>query len=124
MDYKGDDNEDNNLNNKITNIFNALVVDIDPNTLLDEDDQATAYYTLYGEIEPDNATAIALELANRVYSYAVITINTTINTFPINTDLFTYNITLYYTSIKFIGIIINTRASKYFIIGYSQFFIL
>ena len=41
--------------------------------------------------------------------------------FPTNTDPFVYNITLYYTSIKFIGIIINTKASKCFIVGYSQF---
>jgi hypothetical protein len=38
MDYKGDNDEDNNLDNKITDIFNALVVDMDPGTLLDEDD--------------------------------------------------------------------------------------
>ena len=38
MDYKGDDDEDNNKDNKITDAFNALVVNIDPSTLLDEDD--------------------------------------------------------------------------------------
>ena len=38
--------------------------------------------------------------------------------------MFIYNITLYYTFIKFIGIIINIKASKYSIIEYSQFFIL
>ena len=69
-------------------------------------------------------TAIALELANRVYSYIVTTINTITNIFPTNIDLFVYNITLYYTSIKFMGIIINIKASKYFIAGYSQFLIL
>ena len=119
MDYEGDNNKDSNLDNEITYTFNALVVDIDPSTLLNEDDQTTAYYTLYGEIELDNVTAIASELANRVCSYAVITINTTIDAFPTNIDLFIYNITLYYTSIKFMGIIINTKASKYFIVGYS-----
>ena len=124
MDYKGDDDEDNNENNKTTNTFNALVVDIDSSTLLDEDDQATAYYTLYGEIKLNNTITIALKLANKVYSYIVTTINTTIDAFYTNTDLFMYNITLYYTSIKFIGIIIDTRASKYSIVGYSQFLIL
>ena len=94
---------------------------MDPDTLLNKDNQATAYYILYSEIKPDNITAIALELANRVYSHAVITINTIIDAFPTNIDLFIYNITLYYTSIKFMGIIINTKASKYFIVGYSQF---
>ena len=66
-------------------------------------------------------TTISLELANRVYSHTVTTINAIIDAFPTNTDLFAYNTTLYYTSTKFIGIIIDTRASKYFIAGYSQF---
>ena len=113
--------QDNNLNNKITNAFNTLIVNIDPSTLLNKDNQTIAYYTLYSEIELDNITATALKLANRAYSHAVTTINTIIDIFPTNIDLFIYNITLYYTSIKFIGIIIDTRASKYFIVGYSQF---
>jgi len=37
MDYKGNDNEDNDKDDKITNAFNALVIDIDPNTLLNKD---------------------------------------------------------------------------------------
>ena len=119
MNYKGNNNKDNNLNNKITNIFNALVVNIDPSTLLNKDNQTTAYYTLYGKIKLNNITTIALELANRVYTYAVITINTITDIFPINIDLFIYNTTLYYTFIKFIGIIINTKASKYFTVKYS-----
>ena len=119
MDYKGNNDEDNNLDNNITDIYNALVVNIDPSTLLDKNDQAIIYYTLYSKIELDNTTAIALELANRAYSHVVITIDTIIDIFPTNIDPFTYNTTLYYTSIKFIGIIINTRASKRSIVGYS-----
>ena len=101
IDYKGDNDNNNNNNknhnlyNEITNIFNTLVVNIDPGTLLNKDNQTTAYYTLYGEIEPDNTTAIALELANRVYSYIVTTINTIINIFYTDTDLFAYNIRPY-----------------------------
>ena len=94
---------------------------MDPSTLLNKDNQTTVYYTLYSKIELNNVTATALKLANRVYSYVVITINTITDAFPINIDLFAYNITLYYTSIKFMGIIINTKASKYSIAGYSQF---
>jgi len=119
MDYKGNNNEENDLDNKITNTFNTLVIDMDPSTLLDKDNQATVYYTLHSKIELNNITATALELANRAYSHAVTTINTTINAFPINTDLFTYNITLCYTSTKFIDIIINTKASKYSTAGYN-----
>jgi len=74
---------------------------------------------LYGEIELDNATAIASELANKAYSYAVITINTIIDAFTTNTDPFAYNTTLRYTSIKFIGVIIDTKASKRSIAGYG-----
>jgi len=74
---------------------------------------------LYGKIELDNATTIALELANRAYSHAVITINTITDVFLTNTDLFTYNTTLRYTSTKFIGVIIDTKASKRFIVGYG-----
>ncbi len=119
MDYKGNNNKDNGKDNKIINIFNTLVVNIDFSTLLDKDNQAIVYYTLYSEIKLDNATTIALKLANRVCNYVVIIINTTIDIFPTNTALFIYNITLYYTSTKFMGIIINTRTSKYSIVGYS-----
>jgi len=38
MDYKGDNNKNNDEDNKITNVFNALVINIDPNTLLNKDD--------------------------------------------------------------------------------------
>jgi hypothetical protein len=119
MDYEGDDDEDNDEDDEITDVFNALVIDIDPNTLLNEDDQAIVYYTLYGKIELDNTTAIALELANRAYSYIVITINTIIDVSTTNIDPFAYNITLRYTSIKFIGVIINTGASKHSTAEYS-----
>jgi hypothetical protein len=64
-------------------------------------------------------TAIALELANRVYSHVVTTINTITDAFLTNADLFAYNITSYYTSTKFIGVMINTKASKYSTAGYS-----
>ena len=97
---------------------------MDPSTLLNKDNQAIVYYTLYGKIKLDNITATALELANRVYSYAVITINTITDAFLTDIDPFIYNITSRYTSIKFIGIIINTKASKRSIAGYSQFFTL
>jgi hypothetical protein len=119
MDYEGDDDKDNNSDDEITDVFNALVVNIDPSTLLNEDDQAIVYYTLYGKIELDNITAIALKLANRVYSHVVITINTIIDVFLTDIDPFTYNTTLRYTSIKFIGVIINIGASKRSIVGYS-----
>jgi hypothetical protein len=100
------------------------MVDIDPGTLLNKNNQTIACYTFYSEIELDNATAIALILANKVYSHAVITINIIINTFLTNINPFMYNITSYYTSIKFIGVMIDTKAFKHSTVGYSQFLIL
>jgi hypothetical protein len=38
IDYEGNNNKDNDSDDKTTNAFNALVVDMDPSTLLDEDD--------------------------------------------------------------------------------------
>jgi hypothetical protein len=67
---------------------------------------------------------MALKLANRAYSHIVITINTIIDIFPADADPFTYNITSHYTSTKFIGVMIDTKVSKYSIVGYSQFLIL
>ena len=53
--------------------------------------------------------------------YAVTTIDTITDVFPTNTDLFAYNTTLYYTSTKFMGVMIDTRALKLSIVGYGQF---
>jgi len=90
---------------------------MDPNTLLNEDNQTTVYYTLYGEIKLDNVTTIALELANRAYSYVVTTTNTIIDAFTTDIDPFAYNTTSRYTSTKFMGVMIDTRASKRSIVG-------
>jgi hypothetical protein len=38
IDYEGNDDEDNDSDDETTDAFNALVVDMDPGTLLDEDD--------------------------------------------------------------------------------------
>ena len=53
--------------------------------------------------------------------YAVTTTDTTTDAFPTNTDLFAYNTTSRYTSTKFIGAMIDTRASKRSTAGYDQF---
>ena len=43
--------------------------------------------------------------------------------FPTDIDPFIYNITLYYTSTKFMGVMIDTKASKYFTTEYGQFLV-
>ena len=66
---------------------------------------------------------MAAILANKAFSHLVITID---NTVPLitNQDPFIYSITTStsrYTADKFIGIIINIKASKQSTAGYSQF---
>jgi hypothetical protein len=48
-----------------------------------------------------------------------MTINTIIDVFFTDIDPFAYNSTSYYTSIKFMGVIIDIKASKYSIVEYS-----
>jgi hypothetical protein len=64
---------------------------------------------------------MAINLVNRAFSHSVTIIDSIIP-FITNEDPFTYNITIfYYTTDCFLGIIINIKASKRFIVGYSQF---
>ena len=64
---------------------------------------------------------MAVTLANKAFSYLVITIDNIVP-FITNQDPFTYNITIsmfYYTADKFIGIIIDIKASKQSTAGYD-----
>ena len=119
INYEGNNNGDNSEDNEITNTFNALVVDIDFSALLDKNNQTTVYYTLYSKIKLKNVTATALKLANKAYNHVITTINIITDTFSIDADPFTYNTTLHYTSVKFIGIMIDTKALKCSTVGYS-----
>ena len=40
MDYKSNNNKNDNLNDKITNAFNALVVNINSSIVLNKDNEA------------------------------------------------------------------------------------
>ena len=76
-------------------------------------------------MEQHKAISIAAILTNKAFSHLVTIID---NIVPLITDQdpFIYNITIStscYTVDKFIGIIINIRASKQSIIGYSQFLV-
>ena len=67
--------------------------------------------------------SIAITLVNKAFSHSVTTINNIV-LFITDQDPFIYNITIStsrYTVDNFIGIIINIKASKQSIAGYSQF---
>jgi len=98
--------------NKNTNNNNSKEELEDPNSY---------YLILFRTLTIDEATSISVELANKAYTYllAAISMEPTMETDPFN-----YNITTAtsrYTSIVFIGIMIDTSASKKSTAGYGQF---
>jgi len=98
--------------NKNTNSDNSEEELEDPNG---------CYLILFRTLTIDKATFISVELANKAYAY-LLTITSTEPT--TETNPFNYNTTtaaLRYTSMVFIGIIINTSALKKSTAGYGQF---
>jgi len=98
--------------NKNTNNNNSKEELEDPNSY---------YLILFRTLTIDKATSISVELANKACAYLLTTTSMEPTT---ETDLFNYNTTTTascYTSIVFIGIIINTGALKKSIAGYRQF---
>ena len=64
---------------------------------------------------------MAADLANKAFSHSVTTADST-TLFITDEDPFTYNTTMScYTADCFLGIMIDTRASKCFTTGYGQF---
>jgi len=96
--------------NKNTNNNNSKEELEDPNSY---------YLILFRTLTIDKATSISIELANKAYTYLLTTTSIEPTT---ETNLFNYNIitaALRYTSIVFIGIMINTSALKKSMAGYK-----
>jgi len=89
--------------NKNTNNNNSEEELKDPNS---------CYLILFGTLTIDKATSISVELANKVYAYlfTITSIEPTTETNPFNYNIITA--ASRYTSIVFIGIIINTSILK------------
>jgi len=98
--------------NKNTNNNNSEEELEDPNSY---------YLILFGTLITDEATSISVELANKACAYLLTATSMEPTT---ETDPFNYNITTAasrYTSIVFMGIIIDTSALKKSMAGYGQF---
>jgi len=101
----------------------VLDIDTDKNTNNDNskeelEDPNGYYLILFGTLTIDKATSISVELANKAYTYLLTATSMEPTT---ETDPFNYNIitaTLRYTSIVFMGIIIDTNTLKKSIAGY------
>jgi len=95
--------------NKNTNNDNSEEELEDPNSY---------YLILFGTLTIDKATSISIELANKAYAYLLTATSMEPTT---ETNPFNYNITTAasrYTSIVFIGIIIDTSMLKKSTAGY------
>jgi len=96
--------------NKNTNNNNSEEELEDPNSY---------YLILFRTLTIDEATSISVELANKAYAYLLTATSMEPTT---ETDPFNYNTitaALRYTSIVFMGIIINTGALKKSTAGYG-----
>ena len=110
------DNED-----ECNKAFKALVLDITTNNNF-KDQDSNCFFTTLGTLSADKAVFISIELVNKACAYLFIISIDTIDP-AITTDPFVYSmiVKLCYTSIVFIGIIINIGASKKSTAGYRQF---
>ena len=88
----------------------------------------TTYLTTFRDLTSEKATSTCIELANKAFSHSLTAINTTEtttapNTTALNTDPFAYNASTKsrYTSTVFMGIMIDTGASRKSTAGYGQF---
>jgi hypothetical protein len=76
----------------------------------------------FGELTPNKAISMSIILANKAFSYLLILEDITKPTPAINPFIYILNISSSrYTSDVFLGIIIDTGASRKSTTGYNQF---
>ena len=118
MDYEGDIDSEEELEEAFQTLTIDLV-DISPttDTKLDVDH----FYTTVGQVKTYEAILIAETLANKAFSYSMLTED--VAPYMSDQDPFSYTIetTSRYTSAQFQGIMVDTRASKRSTGGYGQF---
>jgi hypothetical protein len=105
-----------------------LILDIESKLNLEEptnkkeSESSIVYLIAFGELTPNKTTSISIILANKAFSYLLILEDITKPTPIIDPFIYTLNISSSrYTSDMFLGIIINTRASRKSTTGYNQF---
>ena len=113
--YKGDNKD------KYNKAFKALVLDITTNNDL-KDQDSNYFLTTFKTLSTNKVTSISIKLANKAYTYLFI-VSIDIIGPTIITNPFAYSIIVKsrYTSIVFIGIIINISIFKKSTAGYRQF---
>jgi hypothetical protein len=74
------------------------------------DNQAKLFLTSFGEIQCQKAIKATTALANQSFAHALV--RTALTTTDDKSDPFTYTTTSRYTSDRFYGVMINTKALK------------
>ncbi|KAI1003494.1 hypothetical protein K3495_g4718 [Podosphaera aphanis] len=118
LECEREDEHSNTLDDRFNDTFNELIVDID-----DDSQQASAHFISFGEINLNSATSTVMELSNRASHYTLTAYDDTKAAIGAETDPFSYNTNTIsrYTSENFMGVMIDTGASKRSTAGYAQF---
>jgi hypothetical protein len=106
-----------NNKNKCNKAFKALILDVTADNDFEKQD-SDCFVTTFGTLSASKAAFVSAELANKACAYLLTT-----PTDATEADPFVYSTTAKsrYTSIVFIGIMVNTGAFKKSIANYRQF---
>jgi hypothetical protein len=124
LNCEGDDSEED-----FDGIFETLIIDIGSELNSEKElESSTTYLTAFGELTPNEATSMSAVLANKAFSHS-LTLEDMTKPVPATdptpaTDPFTYTLNTSssrYTSDVFLGIVVDTGASKKSTAGYGQF---
>jgi hypothetical protein len=103
-----------------------LILDIESELDLEEpanrkeSESSIVYLMAFGELMPNKATSMSIILANKTFSYLLILEDITEPTLATNPFIYILNMSnSRYISDVFLGIIIDTRASKKSTAGYG-----
>ena len=111
--------------------FETLIIDIGSELDYEKELESTTYLTAFGELTPNEAASMSVVLANKAFSHSLTSEEPTPATDPTPatnptpaTDPFMYTLNTSssrYTLDVFLGIVVDTGASKKSTAGYSQF---
>jgi hypothetical protein len=97
-------------------------LDIESELNYEKELESTTYLMTFGELTPSEATSMSTILANKAFSHSLTLEDVTEPTLA--TDPFTYTLNTsssWYTLDVFLGIVVNTGASKKSTASYGQF---
>ena len=120
LNCKGDDNEDLE---DFNNVFETLIIDIGSKLNSKKElELSTAYLMAFRELTLSEATSISVILANKAFSHSLTLEDMTNLTLATNPFIYTLNTSSSrYTMDVFLGIVVDTGASKKSTAGYGQF---